>query len=69
MEISIPIDICKLNIYKFLLNHFQIKPGHNNMISLSATKVDADPSIESIEPERRKCIFPHENQVSTSPTF
>lgn len=44
------------------LNH-SIRPGHKNMISLSATKITASEEIRSLPPEQRKCLFPDENQM------
>lgn len=35
----------------------KIKTGHLNLIALSATKIDADRSIYSVEPKKRKCLF------------
>ncbi len=37
---------------------FQISPGSNNMVALSAMKVDANVNIRSVEVKRRKCRFP-----------
>ena len=39
-----------------------IKPGHANLISLSAIKIDADESIRNIEPKNRNCFFPDETE-------
>jgi hypothetical protein len=39
---------------------FEVKAGHKNLIALSATKIDADDGIRSIEPVRRNCRFPDE---------
>ena len=41
---------------------FQIRPGSNNMVALSAVMVNASENIRSIEPERRNCRFPDEIQ-------
>lgn len=38
----------------------QIKAGHLNQIALSATRIDADRSIYSVEPKKRKCRFSDE---------
>ena len=40
---------------------FPLKPGHYNLIGLSATKISADDSIKGIEPSRRQCLFADEN--------
>jgi hypothetical protein len=50
-------------LYGFFL--IQIKPGNNNLIALTATKIDADVAIENVEPERRKCLFADENKNLT----
>ena len=41
-----------------------IRPGHNNIISLSATKVTSDPDIESADKDKRLCLFPHEMKLT-----
>ena len=40
---------------------FQIAAGSNNMVAVSAMKIDANENIRSIEVERRKCRFPGTN--------
>jgi len=40
---------------------FQIKPGHYNIISLSATKVVSDDNLRSLQPSARNCLFPEES--------
>ena len=52
-------------IWMFLIFKFQLKPGHNNIIALSATKIDSSEDIRSIEPSRRNCLFPDENKNLT----
>ena len=42
-------------------NGFLIRPGHNNFIALSATKIDADESLRNIQPQQRNCLFSDEN--------
>ena len=43
----------------------QIKPGHSNLIALSATKIDADPGIRTLAPDRRNCRFDDETENMT----
>ena len=45
-------------MYKESVN---IKPGHHNTISLTALRVDADESINYLDPYSRKCRFQHES--------
>ena len=42
------------------LNEIEVKPGHNNMIAMTAVKIKSEPSIRSIAPEKRKCYFQDE---------
>jgi hypothetical protein len=44
---------------------FQIKPGHNNVISLTATVTLASEQLRSLAPWRRNCIFEDETQNLT----
>ena len=44
------------------LNEIEIKPGHNNMVALTAIKIKSETSIKSIAPENRKCYFQDEKQ-------
>jgi len=44
---------------------FQIKTGHLNQLALTATKIDADVNIYSVDPEKRKCKFSDENEGLT----
>jgi hypothetical protein len=44
---------------------FQIKPGHNNLISLTATVTLASEQLRSLAPWRRNCIFDDETQNLT----
>ena len=39
-----------------------LDPGHLNMVSLSATKLNADEDIRKIEPKKRNCYFSDELQ-------
>jgi len=38
-----------------------IRPGYNNIITLTSSKINADDSLTSISKEERKCSFPEEN--------
>ncbi len=42
-------------------NGFQIRPGHNNLVAMGATRLDADESLRPIAPKQRKCLFSDEN--------
>ena len=44
------------------LNDFEIMPGRNNMVALTAMKVTADPKIRSIVPDAPKCYFDDETE-------
>ncbi len=44
------------------LKGFQVKPGENNMIALSAQMIDADDGLHSIYPVDRACIFSDETE-------
>jgi hypothetical protein len=41
---------------------FDIRPGHNNLVSVSATVVNADDSIRNVDPVDRNCLFEDENE-------
>ena len=41
---------------------FDIRPGHNNLVSISATVVNADDSIRNLDPIARDCHFEDENE-------
>jgi hypothetical protein len=43
------------------LGSFDIKPGHQNLVAISATIIDSDDSINSIPPQSRNCSFEWEN--------
>jgi hypothetical protein len=45
---------------------FQIRPGHNNLISLTATMIEPSHDLRSLEPWRRKCVFNDETQNLTA---
>ena len=45
------------------LNDFEIMPGHNNLVALTAMKVKSDSTIRSIIPEARKCYFEDETEA------
>lgn len=38
-----------------------IKPGYNNIITLTSTKIDADHNIRALSQKDRSCLFPEEN--------
>ena len=42
------------------LRGFEVMPGHNNLVALSAVKIDADEDLRGLKPETRKCLFPDE---------
>jgi hypothetical protein len=44
---------------------FEIRPGHNNVITLSGKLVKSDSSLRSLEPKDRNCYFEDENRNST----
>jgi hypothetical protein len=39
----------------------QIKPGYNNIITLTSSIVNADESLRSLDKQARNCLFPDEN--------
>ena len=45
------------------LEGFEIMAGHRNIITLTATKLDADESLEDLDETERKCRFPDETDV------
>jgi len=42
---------------------FEIKPGHHNMISLTALKIDADDSMYGLNIQKRNCRFYEESSL------
>jgi len=42
------------------LKGFEIRPGHNNRVAVSAVMIDADDSLRELEPDTRKCLFSDE---------
>ena len=44
---------------------FEIRPGHNNLVALSASKIDAEEELRGLSEEDRKCRFPDENSNMT----
>jgi len=44
------------------LKGFQLRPGQNNMVALSAIMVDAEDNLHSINPNDRGCIFSDETK-------
>ena len=47
------------------LKGFQVRPGQNNMVALSALMIDADDGLHSINPVDRACIFSDETEYIT----
>ena len=45
------------------LRGFKVKPGHNNLVALSAIKIDADEDLKGLNRETRNCLFPNETCV------
>jgi hypothetical protein len=41
---------------------FEIRPGHNNLVAVTATVIDADEDLRNLEPTTRKCLFPDETK-------
>ena len=39
---------------------FEIRPGHSNLVAVSAIIVDADDDLRTLKPEVRKCLYPDE---------
>jgi len=44
---------------------FEIRPGHNNIITLTGSKIDADDSLKDLPVNQRKCLFADENSNMT----
>ncbi len=42
------------------LKGFEVKPGHNNLVAVSAVKIDADDDLRGLDPGTRKCLLPDE---------
>ena len=40
---------------------FEIRPGHNNIITLTGSQVNANEDLRSLDQESRRCIFSDEN--------
>ena len=40
-----------------------IRPGHNNIVSMSATKVTADDGIKELDEKKRRCLFQDEKPL------
>jgi hypothetical protein len=47
-----------MTIYK----GFHLRPGHVNLVALSATKISATESLKAISSLKRNCYFAGENQ-------
>jgi len=43
------------------LEGFEIRPGHNNIVALTGSQIDADPSLRDLAISDRQCLFPDEN--------
>ena len=41
---------------------FQIRPGSNNLVALSAIQIGAKDGIRTLNPKQRNCLFPDENK-------
>jgi len=39
---------------------FEIRPGHNNRVAVSAIGVDADDNLRDLDPDTRRCLFSDE---------
>jgi hypothetical protein len=48
------------DIASVLSQGFSIKPGHRNLVALSAIKINSDDDIRDIDPFKRNCLFPDE---------
>lgn len=44
---------------------FEIRPGHNNLVALSASKIDAEEELRGLSEADRKCRFPDESSNMT----
>ena len=42
------------------LKGFSIQPGHNNLVAVSAVKIEADDDLRVLDPDTRQCLFPDE---------
>ena len=42
---------------------FEIRAGHNNIISLSSTKIDATDDLRNLDKTQRNCLFPNEQAI------
>ena len=45
-----------------------IRPGHNNFVSLSATKISSS-NIDQIEPQKRNCFFPKDKAMNVHQNY
>ena len=45
-----------------------IRPGHNNFVSMSATKISSN-NINDIEPEKRNCYFPWDRKMDVHKNY
>ena len=44
-------------------NSVLIRAGHNNIVSMGATKVESDPKIKKVDYNKRYCLFPDEKKL------
>lgn len=42
---------------------FHVRPGHENLVAISAIEIDADADIKSVPPSKRHCLFEHERET------
>ena len=54
-----PKDQYPLTMRKSIL----IRPGHNNFVSLEATKITSNENLKKIEVDQRNCMFPDEMEL------
>ena len=40
---------------------FEIRPGHNNIVALSGSRIDANEDLRNLDKSERNCLFPDEN--------
>ena len=45
-----------------------IRPGHNNFVSMSATKISSN-DINNIEPQKRNCFFPGDQTMDVHQNY
>ena len=47
----------------YIQEGFEIRAGHNNIISLSSTKIDATDELRNLNSTQRNCLFPDEQAI------